>query len=54
MTLDEIIQILTNRLATLSSRRADMVTLGDLDAVATIDAEVIETQATLDQLKSLS
>ncbi len=53
MTLDSLIQILTNKITTLSSRKSDALMVGDLDSVVGIDSEIAETQSTLDRLKSL-
>ena len=53
MTLKELRDILTNRLATLAQQRGYSASIGDLDRVTKLDAEIDETQTTLAQLASL-
>lgn len=50
MTLEEIIRIVRNRLAFLQAQRTGAVATGDLDRVASLDADIYETQATLARL----
>jgi hypothetical protein len=54
MTLSDLITIMTNRLASLNGARGSAVSVGDLVQVAKLDAEIVETQQTLDQLRSLN
>ena len=51
MQIAEIVQIIENRLATLSNGRSQAVAVGDLAAVITIDAQIEETRLTLEQLR---
>jgi hypothetical protein len=50
MTIEEIIRIVRNRLASLQSQRTSAVATGDLDRVASLDVDIHETQATLSRL----
>lgn len=54
MTIDELITIIANRIATLNNMRATSVVSGDIGSVDKIDAEIAETQRTLDQLKEVA
>ena len=53
MTIDELIVLLTNQVATLNNARATAQALGDLDHILIIDAKILETETTLDQLRNL-
>ena len=53
MTVGYLIDLLTRRLAILSNNRASAESNGDLDKVVSLDAEIEETQSTLNQLQSL-
>jgi hypothetical protein len=53
MTLAELITIIRNRLNTLDQQRGQAVSAGDLARVTAIDADMAETQATLDALNTL-
>lgn len=53
MTLAELIQLVQNKLAALNSARATAATIGDLPQVVLLDAQINETQITLDQLNTL-
>lgn len=53
MTLAELIQLVSYKLAALNSARAAAVGIGDLNQVVTLDAQIAQTQLTLDQLKTL-
>lgn len=52
MQIAEIVQIIENRLATLSNGRAQSVAVGDLAAVIVLDAQIEETKLTLEQLRA--
>jgi hypothetical protein len=54
MTLQEIVNIVGNRIAALRNQRAVAVLVGDLNQVNAIDAEIAQTQMTLDQLLTLT
>ena len=49
-TLAEIITILKNRLESLATARISAIAGGDLAQVAILDKDILETQATLDQI----
>lgn len=51
MKVEEIIFILENRIKSLIQQRDNAVMSGNLDIVNQIDAELIETQNTLDTLR---
>ena len=53
MTLAEVIQLVSYKLAALNSARASAVAVGDLDQVVSLDSQINQTQLTLDQLRSL-
>jgi hypothetical protein len=53
MTLDELIRLVEARLSAMNVARATAAAVGDVAQVMRIDAEVAETQATLDRLKTL-
>ena len=53
MTLAELIQLVSYRLAALNSARASAVAVGDLNQVVSLDSQINQTQLTLDQLRSL-
>ena len=54
MTLNDLIMIMTNRLATLNSSKTTAERNGDLAQVTRLDNEINETQQTLDQLRSIA
>ena len=53
MTIPQLITLASNRLAALNSARATAVALGDVERIAALDADIAETQATLDALQTL-
>ena len=53
MLLQDIIQILNNRLEALKARKTIAVSSGELEQVYTLDLEISETTSTLNQLKTL-
>ena len=54
MTIEEIIQMTENRLAFLQQHRQYAFGRGDMSAVTDFDADILTTQGTLDQLRSLT
>lgn len=52
MNINEIITILENRIGTLHNSRAHAVATGDLTGVIATDAQIEETNATLEKLKA--
>ncbi len=54
MTLADLIQLVSYKLAALNSARASAVAVGDLNQVVSLDAQISQTQITLDQLRSLN
>lgn len=53
MSVAELIQLVENKLAALNSARASAAAVGDINQVILLDAQISETQLTLDQLKTL-
>lgn len=53
MTLAEIIDMLEHRLVHLQSLRGSAVNIGDLAQLDRIDADIADTQATLNLLRPL-
>ncbi len=53
MTLAELIQLVSYKLAALNSARASAVSVGDMNQVVSLDSQIAQTQLTLDQLKTL-
>lgn len=53
MTLSELIQMCERRIVHLQTVRGSASTLGDLQQVERVDADINETQATLNQLRTL-
>lgn len=53
MTVQDLIQVVSARLAALNSARSTAISLGDLARIAALDADIEETQTTLDALKTL-
>jgi len=53
MTVSDLIRLMTNKLATLNGQRTTAVVHGDVELLIALDAQIAETQATLDQLKTL-
>jgi hypothetical protein len=54
MALDEVIQIVGNRLNALQVQRTLAVAAGELARVTALDADIAETQTTLEQLLTLT
>lgn len=53
MTIPDLIQMAQARVSYLSQQRATAVATGDAAAVARLDAELSETEATLATLRAL-
>jgi hypothetical protein len=53
MTIPDLIQMAQARVAYLSQQRTTAVALGDVEAVARLDTELAETEATLATLRAL-
>lgn len=53
MTISDLITLAQNRLATLNGARASAVATGQDERIASLDAEIAETEATLAQLRSI-
>jgi hypothetical protein len=53
MKIEDVKQIISNRLSYLRSQRVQAVAVGDLEQVAILDVQILETQLTLDQLLTL-
>ena len=54
MTIPQLITLAANRLAALNNARATAVILGEISRLGGIDADLDETQTTLDALRSLT
>lgn len=53
MSLAEILRILESRLITLNEAKKNAIATGDLDAVNRIDADILTTGASIEELKKL-
>jgi hypothetical protein len=53
MTVDQLIVMAQRRIAHLNEARIASERIGDVDAVARIDSDIAETQATLTKLQTL-
>ena len=53
MSIADLIQLVSYKLSALNSARASAVSIGDLTQVVSLDAQISQTQLTLDQLKTL-
>lgn len=54
MSIAELIQLVSYKLAALNSARASSVSVGDMNQVVSLDSQIAQTQLTLDQLKTLA
>jgi molybdenum cofactor biosynthesis enzyme len=54
MTLDDLIQLVSYKLSALNSARASALTIGDMNQVVALDAQISQTQLTLNQLRSIN
>lgn len=54
MKLQELVTLLSNKVASLNVARSTAIGLGDVESVLRLDSEITETQATLDTLQSVS
>lgn len=54
MTVQKLIQMAERRIVYLEQNKINAEAIGDADAVARIDSDIAETQATLNQLRTLS
>lgn len=54
MTIQDMIRILSAKLANLNSAKATATTLGDLERAVQLDADIEETQATLASLRGMA
>lgn len=52
MTINDLVQLMENRLATLQSIKSQAYISGDLDGINKADLEIGTTTATLNQLKA--
>jgi hypothetical protein len=53
VTIPDLIRLMQNQLATLNSMLATATVQGDVARVVALDAQIAQTQVTLDQLRSL-
>jgi hypothetical protein len=54
MTIDEVIEVLQNRLKVLQNARDASVQNGQIDTLAQFDVDILTVTSTLDRLKSLT
>lgn len=54
MSIEDLIRLMEARLAALNAARSSAAGVGDLAQVTRIDADVVQTQTTLDQLRTLT
>lgn len=54
MKVEELVRLMEARLAALNAARSSAAAVGDLSQITKIDHDVIETQTTLDQLRTLN
>jgi len=52
MSIEEILVILQNRIAVLNEARKHAVNSGNLDQVISVDADLLSTQTSIDQIKT--
>jgi hypothetical protein len=52
MKLEEIIFVLENKIKSLEQQRGTAVLNGDLEVIAIIDTQLIETQTSLDSIRN--
>ena len=53
MKIEDIIFILENKIKNLEQQKNVAILAGDLEMVTAIDIQIVETQVTLDSLKTL-
>jgi hypothetical protein len=53
MSLEEVLRILRNRLATLGLQRSHAASVGDLERVSAIDEDILSTEQTIARIESL-
>jgi hypothetical protein len=53
MTIADLIRLLQNQIATLNGLLATATVQGDVARMTALDAQIAQTQTTLDQLRSL-
>ena len=53
MTVAQLINLAANRLAALNAARATAVALGNIALLSGLDADIAETQTTLDALRAI-
>ena len=53
MKMQELVSLMSNKLAYLNTAKSTAMASGDLEAVLRLDAEISETQATIAGLQTL-
>lgn len=53
MNIPDLIRLMANKLANLNGQRTTAVVHGDVGLLVALDAQIAETQATLNQLQTL-
>jgi hypothetical protein len=52
MKMQELVTLLSNKLASLNNAKSTAIANGDVEAVLRLDNEIAETQETLNQLQA--
>lgn len=53
MNIPQLLSLASNRLAALNGARATALAMGDISRLGSLDADIAETQATIDKLNTL-
>ncbi len=53
MNIPQLLSLASNRLAALNGARATALAMGDISRLESLDADIAETQATIDKLNTL-
>lgn len=53
MSIDDLIHLMEARLAALNSARGSAAMAGDIPEIVRLDENIVQTQITLDQLRTL-
>lgn len=53
MTIPDLVKLAQARLTNLNGQRADAVSVGSTEAIERLDCEIVETESTLEALKTL-
>lgn len=53
MSIDELIRLMEARIVALNAARASAAQAGDIGQITRLDTDIVQTQTTLDQLRTL-